>query len=44
MNDLNQRVINWRRIVRNQPEDFGRLVEMTPISRVEYQWALMAGR
>lgn len=44
MNDLNQRVINWRRIVRDQPENFGRLVEMPPIPRVKYQWALMAGR
>lgn len=32
MNDLNQRVLNRRRIARDQPEDFGRLVEMTPIS------------
>ena len=38
LNDLNRRVINWWRVVRDQPDDFGRLVEKTPISRVEHQW------
>ncbi len=42
LNDLNRRVINWWRVARDQPEEFGRLVEMTPRSRVEYQWALTA--
>ena len=42
LNDLNRRVINWLRVGRDQPDDFGRLVEKTPISRVEYQWALTA--
>ena len=42
LNDLNQRVVNWLRVVRDQPEEFGRLVEKTPISRVEYQWAITA--
>ena len=42
LNDLNQRVINWWRVVRDQTDEFGRLVEMTPRSRVEYQWALTA--
>ena len=42
LNDLNQRVVNWLRVVRDYPEDFGSLVEKTPISRVEYQWALTA--
>ena len=38
LNDLNRRVINWWRVVRDQPEEFGWRVEMTPKSRVEYQW------
>ena len=42
LNDLNRRVVNWWRVVRDQPEEFGWLVEMTPKSRVEYQWALTA--
>ncbi len=42
LNDLNHRVVNWLRVVRDYPEDFGKLVEKTPISRVEYQWALTA--
>ena len=42
LNDLNRRVVNWLRVVRDYPEDFGRLVEKTPISRVEYEWALTA--
>ena len=42
LNDLNRRVINWLRVGRDQPDDFGRLVEKTPISRVKYQWALTA--
>ena len=37
-----RRVVNWLRVVRDYPEDFGSLVEKTPISRVEYQWALTA--
>lgn len=39
VNDLNGRVINWWRAVRDHPEEFGRLVELTPRSRDEYQWA-----
>ena len=42
LNDLNRRVINWWRVGRDQPDDFGQLVEKTPISRVKYQWALTA--
>ena len=38
LNVLNRRVINRWRVVRDQPEEFGWLVEMTPKSRVEYQW------
>ena len=42
LNDLNRRVINRWRVVRDQPEDLDWLVEMTPKSRVKYQWALTA--
>ena len=37
LNDLNQRVVNWLRVVRDYTEDFGSLVEKTPISPVEYE-------
>ena len=39
LNDLNGRVVNWWRAVRDQPEEFGWLVEHTPFSREEYVWA-----
>ena len=42
LNDLNQRVVNRLRVVRDCPEDFGRLVAKTPTSRVECEWALTA--
>ena len=42
LNDLNGRVINWWRAVRDYPEEFGRLVELTPHSREEYRWAIQA--
>lgn len=42
INDLNMRVINWWRAVRDEPDEFGRLVELTPFSRAEYEWALSA--
>ena len=42
LNDLNRRVINWWRVARYQPDEFGWLVEMTPKSRVKYQRALTA--
>ena len=42
LNDLNGRVINWWRAVRDEPEEFGRLLEFTPFSRAEYEWALSA--
>lgn len=42
LNDLNDRVVNWWRVVRDQPEEFGWLVEQTPISRSEFQWACAA--
>ena len=42
LNDLNGRVVNWWRVVRDSPCEFGRLVEHTPFSRDEYLWACAA--
>ena len=42
LNDLNGRVVNWWRVVRDQPEEFGWLVEHTPLSRDEFRWACAA--
>ena len=39
LNDLNGRVVNWWRAVRDDAAEFGRLVEYTPRSREEYAWA-----
>ena len=39
LNDLNGRVVNWWRVVRDCPEEFGYLVEHTPRSRDEFKWA-----
>lgn len=38
-NDLDERVVNWWRVVREHPDEFGRLVEGVPHSRREYQLA-----
>ena len=40
LNDLNGLVVNWWRMVRDMPEEFGYLVEHTPLSRDEFRWAL----
>ena len=42
LNDLNGRVVNWWRAVRDCPQEFGWLVEHTPFSRDEYRWACAA--
>ena len=39
VNDLNERVVNWWRAVRDQPQEFAHLVENTPYSRAEFLWA-----
>ena len=39
LNDRNGRVVNWWRVVRDFPGEFGRLVEHTPLSRDEFRWA-----
>ena len=36
LNDLNGRVVNWWRVVRDQPEEFARLVDYTPNSHAEF--------
>ncbi len=40
VNDKNHRIINWWRCVRDRPDDFARLVELTPRSRAEYVRAM----
>ena len=35
-NDINERIINWWFVVREQPEEFGWLIENTPMSRSEF--------
>ena len=40
LNDLNDRVVNWWRVIRDQPEEFIWLVENTPISREEFKLAI----
>ena len=40
INDINERVINWWRVVRDQPEEFGWLVENTPVSRSDFTNAI----
>ena len=42
LNDLNGRLVNWWRAVRDWPEEFGWLVEQTPRSRDEFRWACAA--
>ena len=37
VNDLNSRLINWARVVRDHPQIFGWLVEHTPFSREEFE-------
>ena len=38
-NDLDGRIVNWWRMVREYPDELGRLVEGMPHSEAEYQWA-----
>ena len=39
VNDVNSRLINWWRTIRDCPDDFKHLVKYTPRSREEYAWA-----
>ena len=39
LNDANERIVNWWRIVRDEAEEFGRLIDFSPFSRAEFQWA-----
>ena len=38
-NDLDGRIVNWWRCVRNHRDELGELVEAMPHSEAEYQWA-----
>ena len=40
LNDANGRIVNWWRIVRDEPEEFGRLIDFSPFSRAEFRWAM----
>ena len=39
-NDLDYRLTNWSRVVRDKWKEFGPLVEGTPHSRIEFNWAV----
>lgn len=40
-NDLDERVVNWWRVLRDEPERFGWAVQCTPNSRAEFERALL---
>ena len=42
VNDLDERVVNWWRVVRNSPAELQRLIALTPKARREHEWALRA--
>ena len=37
LNDANGRIVNWWRIVRDEPEEFGRLIDFMLFSRAEFR-------
>ena len=39
-NDLNGDVVNWWRVVRDDPDWLGRALEYTPMARAELDWAM----
>lgn len=39
VNDLNERLVNWWRAVRDEPGAFSALVRRTPLARKEFEWA-----
>ena len=39
VNDIDDRIVNWWRVVRDQPEEFARSIRYTPHSRVEFEAA-----
>ena len=39
INDINGRLVNWWRTIRDEPELFGHLLEFTPRSRDDWEWA-----
>ena len=40
INDINTRLVNWWRVVRDYPKRFGYMVEHTSYSRDEFKWAI----
>ena len=40
VNDLNKRLVNWWRVVRDEWDELGQLLEFTPNARDEYRWAI----
>ena len=41
MNDLDERVVNWWRVVRDRPDEIQRLIALTPMSRAEFERAML---
>lgn len=39
VNDLNHRIINWWRCIRDETTEMERLIALTPWAREEYEWA-----
>ena len=44
VNDADKRVLNWWRVVRDQPEELARSLELTPNSRIEHAEAAAANQ
>ena len=40
LNDLNDRIINWWRVVRDHPKELIHMLKHTPMSRTEFKWAV----
>ena len=41
-NDLDERIVNWWRVIREHRDEFGELVECVPWARKEHEWASTA--
>ena len=41
LNDLDERVVNWWRVVRYQPSEFGLAVQAMPVSRAEFERSIV---
>ena len=42
VNDIDGRLVNWWRVVRDQPAELARLIAATPDARAEFEWAIEA--